>query len=364
MEAQGQIKPEYFSNFSNSVPKDAVIAFDGLERVIPSKQHSHNAAWVKLYKNMLINEGWNNIKTLKKDDTYKDVDVLIISLGIAYAGNINFFFGIDENVCWRFKRIQEFSGKIFVLNHDMPSIGSVIKPRLDNKSTSSKVSELKLDVLDLICDSVQRVDYISKKKNLIFGDSHCFSTYRPGYNVSRNDGLTLYGALKRGLRETIESRSGIDLEDVENLTLYMGNIDIRHHLCRLEEPISQVQKLVEDYVEQACKLPVKNLELVHVLPIENESRKLPKTGYYKGTPFYGSWEDRNRVHLLFNSILDRKALSENFKIFKWPASFKNTENELDFEFMERPKSVHLSPLSYYWDLDNNSMNSLHAQEDR
>ena len=165
-----QILEKYNINCSvepSNVDEDAVIAFDGLERVIPSKQHSHNAAWVKLYKNMLVNEGWNNIKTLKKDDTYEGVDVLIISLGIAYAGNINFFFGVDENVCWRFKRIQEFSGKIFVINHDMPSIGSVIKPRLDNKSTSSKVSELKLDVLDLICDSVQRIDYVSKKKNLI-----------------------------------------------------------------------------------------------------------------------------------------------------------------------------------------------------
>ena len=349
----------YFEDLN--IPKDARIAFDGLERVIPSRQHSHNAAWVHLYKNMLHNAGWKNTQILKKDDLYEGFDVLIVFLGIAYSGNINFFFGVDHNVCWRFKRIQDFSGKILVMNHEMPLIGSTIKPRLSNKSTSSKVSDLNLSSLDLICKQTVAFDYVKRENSLVFGDSHSFSTYSPGKNVCRNDGLTLYGALKRGLKETIEQRSGKSISEIESLTLYMGNIDIRHHLCRLEDPIEETQKLVKDYIDQACKLGVKELKLVHSLPIENESRKLPKSGYYKGTPFFGSWRERRNLHVLFNSLLDRYALIHGYEVFKWPECFLNFDNELDFEYMERPKSVHLSPLSYYWDLNKNCVNKFHER---
>ena len=46
--------------------------------------------------------------------------------------------------------------------------------------------------------------------------------------------------------------------------------------------------LVNQYIEYAEDLlleyPIKQITLVHVLPIENESRRVPKSGWFKGSP--------------------------------------------------------------------------------
>ena len=285
--------------------------------------------------------------------------MLILSLGVAYSGNINFFFGLDENVCWRFKRIQDFEGQIFVMNHDMPMIGETISKRIHNNSTSSKVSQLNPGILDNISAQVNRFDHVEKTNKLVFGDSHCFSAYRPGYMVCRNDGLTLYSSLKNGIKKTIEERSGIDIEEIDHLTFYMGNIDIRHHLMRQENPFDRCYSMVRELGYQLRGLEIDNIEIVQALPVECESRKLPKTGYYKGTPFYGSWEERSKLCNTFNMALDRISIEDNFNIFRWPACFLNDKKQLDFNYMERPKSVHLSPLSYRWDLNQNTVNEIH-----
>lgn len=348
----------FFTDYN--VPKNAKIAIDGLERVIPRTKHSHNAAWVRLYRNMLQSAGWEDVTILKKDDTYDDYDALIIYLGISYGGAINFFFGVDDNVCWRFKRIQDFDGPTFVLNHDMPLVGTTVGGRLHNKSTSIHVKDLKLELLDDICKNTRRIDYVEKTSSLCFGDSHCFSTYRPGQMVCRNDGMTLYGLLNAGLREQIEEKAGVEISSLDQLTFYAGNIDIRHHLMRQDNPYESCKNLAQALGSQLDSLPIKEIEIVQALPIENEARKLPKTGYYKGTPFYGTWEERNKLVDTFNSCLDRITIPDNgLEVFTWPRQFKNQNGELDFDFMERPKSVHLSPQSYRWDLENNQPNPLY-----
>ncbi len=354
------MKPSFFSTLN--LPKNAKIAIDGLERNIPARKHSHNAAWVRLYRNMIQSAGWEDVTILGNHDTYEGYDALIIYLGISYAGNINFFFGIDDNVVRRFSRIQDFDGPTFVLNHDMPLIGTTVGKRLENKSTSLKVGQLRLQDLDDICKKTQRVDYVEKTSKLCFGDSHCFSAYKPGYMVCRNDGLTLYGVLRDGLKNVIEEKSGFEVSEIKDLTLYMGNIDIRHHLMRQEDPYQKCWHMVKELGYQIKSLNIKNVEIVHALPIESETRKLPKSGYYKGTPFYGTREERTKLVNTFNATVDRICIENGWSVFRWPEKFLNESGELDFEYMERPKSVHLSPLSYRWDLFNNVANSLHNKK--
>ena len=354
------MNPEFFNSIN--LPKNAKIAIDGLERNIPARKHSHNAAWVRLYRNMIQSAGWEDVTVLGNHDTYEGYDALIIYLGISYSGTINFFFGIDDNVVRRFARIQDFEGPTFVLNHDMPMIGSTVKKRLDNKSTSLNVGQLRLEDLDRICENTQRVDHVEKTKNLCFGDSHCFSTYKPGYMVCRNDGLTLYGALRDGIKTTIEENSGSPVQEIKNLTFYMGNIDIRHHLMRQENPYEKCHHMVIELGHQLRALKIKNIELVQALPIENIERKLPKSGYYKGTPYYGTWEERSKLVNTFNRAVDRICIENDWSVFRWPEQFLNENMELDFEYMERPKSIHLSPLSYRWDLFNNVANPLYTQK--
>ena len=354
------MNPAFFNSLN--LPKNSKIAIDGLERNIPGRKHSHNAAWVRLYRNMIQSAGWTDVTILGNHDTYDGYDALIIYLGISYNGNINFFFGIDDNVVRRFARIQDFEGPTFVLNHDMPLIGATVRKRLENKSTSIHVGKLKLDKLDQICEETLRLDYVEKTQHLCFGDSHCFSAYKPGYMVCRNDGLTLFGALRDGLKTSIEEKSGLDISSLTHLTLYMGNIDIRHHLMRQDNPYEKCSNMVVELGRQLQDIGVSNVEIVEALPIESEERKLPKSGYYKGTPFYGSWAERNKLVDTFNATLNKICIENNWSVFRWPQEFLNEKNELDFEYMERPKSVHLSPLSYRWDLFNNVANSLHKEE--
>jgi len=114
----------------------------------------------------------------------------------------------------------------------------------------------------------------------------------------------------------------------------------------------------EKQIKQIKELGLKNVQLIEALPIENESRKLPKTGYYKGTPFAGTWEERTSIVDLFNNILNLICERNGWNLYKHPDVYKNEYGELKFEVMEKPKSVHLSREYYRWDFEKNVKNEL------
>ena len=65
---------------------------------------------------------------------------------------------------------------------------------------------------------------------------------------------------------------------------------------------------------------------------------------YKGQPFYGSWNERNSARKLFNEIIHDSGYG-----IKWTNYLMNSKGELDFAYMEKPKSIHLSREYYpYW----------------
>ena len=89
------------------------------------------------------------------------------------------------------------------------------------------------------------------------------------------------------------------------IEFYFGNIDIRHHLCRQDNPEQATKELVRKYVEQAraiANFHNATIRLYEPLPIENPSRKIPKTGWHKGAPFCGDWPSRNFVRKLFREL--------------------------------------------------------------
>ena len=93
---------------------------------------------------------------------------------------------------------------------------------------------------------------------------------------------------------------------------------------------------------------IESFSIYHPLPIENESRKIPKGGQYKGEPFYGSWEERNTIRQIFISTLDSLS-NERVKSKAWADYLLNDKGELDFQHMEANRSVHLSRAAYpYW----------------
>ena len=162
----------------------------------------------------------------------------------------------------------------------------------------------------------------------------------------------MFGALKRGLKSFIEPFG----PQIKKLTLYFGNIDIRHHLMRQPDPAAALFAMLDEYEKQIKALNMDYVELISALPIENESRKLPKTGFYKGTPFAGTWEERTALVTMFNMRLEEICHRNGWEFYSHPNVYKNEKGELDFEVMEKPQSVHLARLYYRWDLENDCPN--------
>ena len=170
--------------------------------------------------------------------------------------------------------------------------------------------------------------------------------YRPDWVVNSVPFKTLNGALKTGFEEFIEDAAPINT--FNKVELYFGNIDIRHHLCRVEgNHIDNAIELASRYIQAAEKLPIDDVSIYELLPIEDESRKLPKSGYYKGKPFWGTWEQRNSARIAFYETLKSKA--KRVKIIKWTDYLLNRDGQLDFKNMEMPHSIHLSRAAYpHW----------------
>ena len=240
--------------------------------------------------------------------------------------------------------------KMYSLHHDMPCVGTLIEKRLKTGSDLFKTLEVQIKDAKAICARIPRVDKITKTNSLCFGDSHSFSQYTPNYMTDRHDGLTLFGTLRRGIRSYVP-------ENIEALRIYLGNIDIRHHLMRQDNPSKSLKTMMEEYEQQLIDLEIDNIDVVQALPIENESRPLPKTGFYKDTPFFGTWAERTELVKEFNQLVEAMCDRNGWKTWKHPEVFLNSFGELTFDVMEKPKSVHIAREYYRWDLVNDEPNT-------
>jgi hypothetical protein len=179
------------------------------------------------------------------------------------------------------------------------------------------------------------------------GDSHAICMYRPEWMLNSVPFKTLHGALKMGLKSFLPT----DKVNFKKLEYYFGNIDIRHHLMRQSDPEAATRDLVKNYYD-ACKSITADLgceiQIYEPLPIENESRSIPKTGWYEGTPFYGSWDERDNIRNIFIDEATKQQ-GNGVTLFRWCDKLKNNKGELDFKYMEKPQSVHLSREFYpHW----------------
>lgn len=195
------------------------------------------------------------------------------------------------------------------------------------------------------------------RHRITMGDSHCHSAYKPDSIVLRKDGRTMHSIARKGLIQEI-SDAGLDPNRTDAITAYYGNIDVRHHLCRQENPLQAAKELLGRYEEMLLKTE-RHIELVKLLPIEDESRIIPKMGWYKGTQFYGSRAERMEVLKVMNDGLAEMSVKHGWDYFQWPAEWYEMDGLEFFQFMERPRSVHLAWKYYRWDLINDQPNPLH-----
>ena len=315
---------------------------------------SHRTGWARMWSACL------DSKLLYNSD-WSGEDTVYFEHGMEFKENskgVNVF--LKDPKSWdklaeKAKMIEEFSGELYSLDIDCPDYGARLKSRVREHSTQT-YKNLDFDKISEVCSKAKTIKQEDLQRNgIVFGDSHALSAWRPDAYLSRNDGQTLNGALNKGF-STWTERFSPKVKGLQFLRTYLGNIDIRHHLCRLAQTSSEQKQLTTDLVQRYVdelkswqqENEVPTIEVVASLPIENESRKLPKTGYFKGRPFWGTWQERNSVHHWFDEALSDACINNGFTFVEWPEHFCNEANELDFCFMEKPRSVHISPEHYMW----------------
>jgi len=172
-----------------------------------------------------------------------------------------------------------------------------------------------------------------ESRKAVIGDSHALSVWKPQHTLDFTAGRTLHGFLKRESVEHINNR-------FDEVTLYFGNIDLRFHLMRQENPQQATADLFNRYVEFAKQL--KKATLVELLPVEHESRKIPGTGLYKKQPFFGTREERMQVREIANEIINNSGL----EVIQWPSEWIDADGTKMLDILEMKQSVHLRPKHY------------------
>lgn len=273
-----------------------------------TSMNSHSAGMNKIVASLF------NADLLSHADNWAEYEQLIIFHGPNFKeGSYNVIGGITNEVLIRAKKLSQFKGIIKTLDGFQLNDFS-IKRKINLYNDFAIIEKIELPFM----------------RNMVIGDSHSLSVWpNENYGISRNDGKTLFGFLK------LEK----DLSVYNDIILYFGNIDVRFHLCRQPDPINATKELFYRYVEYAKKY---NCTLVELLPIEDESRKLPASGLYKGKPFYGTIEQRKEIREIANGIIRNSGLH----YLSWPSEYLDSKGNLRFEVMEPKQSVHLRPLYY------------------
>ena len=311
---------------------------------VSSNIHSHRAAQAAIYAEQLSAE-FGNVHLDRTGDIHPDsgsFDQVYTYHGNDWFGSLNLFGGMKNysNID-KLIRYSKLKAPVYSLWIDHPKYSEMLKPRLDG-DIHPDWHLVDWENLKKLEDTAITVREIETTNRVVAGDSHAICMYRPGWFVNSVPFKTLHGALKEGLQSFIEPHH-------TNAEFYFGNIDVRHHLNRLPNMEQRTRNLANRYHEQLTALDLTDVSVYELLPIENESRVLPKTGYYKGLPFYGSWEQRNETRLIFKDEMKNLCVKSRVNFIEWVDPLQNDRGELDFECMEKPKSVHLSRNSYpHW----------------
>jgi hypothetical protein len=315
---------------------------------------SHRAGWARYWANEMRHQGDDvqllTTQRMKELDELRRGDVAYLYHGMEFKGQLNLQSGLSDDILTRAKRIMDAHkrGVRFVsLDQFMPAYGDLLAERGLDPTSAEALNRLKGRSPFL------RTPTGTSATSAVIGDSHSLSMYTPGTAILREDGQTLHGALKAGLNAKVASldfEMGVEVGKLERLSFYYGNIDIRHHIFRQQDTKAAIKELVVAYSKQLLEVQDNfepgAIEIVMPLPIENECRQIPKSGWYKGAPFAGDWRNRDAIRSELRTQLQRMAKKCGFMVYDHPKHFTNQQGELTFDVMEQPRSVHIRPAEY------------------
>lgn len=327
---------------------------------IPKSVHSHKAAQAIIYADQLAASGVEVDVALSGRELprpIEDYEVVFIYHGNDWSGGLNLFGGLNDMATA--KQLALFSKTkakiVWSLGIEYPNYVELFTERFKGEDPDTLPGWDEVDWENLMrVEGIAKLCRIPRSRSshkVTIGDSHAISLYAGGGMVMNSIPYkTLHGALDIGLRNLLEQTS--TMWDTDDVGFYFGNIDVRHHLARRSEQATV--DLVRRYVDQAKELADDipwGIKLYEPLPIENPSRQVPKSGWYKGTPFYGTWAERDHLRRLFVEELQVQCEKTGGRVrpVNWTDYLRNSTGELDFKHMEKPRSVHLSRASYpYW----------------
>ena len=299
-------------------------AIVGMLNNIGSSQSHHGGGYYHVMTSILKSEHIIGDLDVNPDpSTWNEYERLYILEGVNYQENVfNFIGGPQPEHRAKLEAMANYKGLAIAVN--VPIDLNVFNKRFN---------------IDHQFTAINCIDFAKLHggvtRKLVRGDSHSLSVWRPGFGLDRTDGKTLHGFLKDADSLVEEWNSKYD-----EVVLYFGNIDLRFHLMRQENPKAAVGELFRRYVEFAKKL--NNATLVNLLPVEHESRKLPGTGLYLKQPYFGTRQERADLRDTANRILNNSGL----KTLQWPDKWVDEDGMKMFEYMEAKQSVHLKPKYY------------------
>ena len=294
---------------------------------IPKNPKSHTRGWSELWSEQL----GASINHKCTPDILR-ADTVYIDHGANFGGTLNLFGGATKEVFDRINIVMACKN-VVSLDWNMPEYGEMLRKRIRNATTYKGIDD---DWCDKVTKRISKIKSLKqedlKTNSVIYGDSHTIAFSGKGDKVFRTDGKTLYGTLKKGF----------DLEgEYDKITLCLGSIDIRHHILRHHN--FSLKYTLKEYVRQGNQLG-DDVWFCAPVPVEFEGRRIPKSGYFKKEPFYGSWEDRHDLTNKFIEILHEEAKGKVIMPPKeWytmdPEKYANT-------YMEHGSSFHIAPPYY------------------
>lgn len=288
---------------------------------VPTRLNSHNAGWTLCLASIIKQRFGYEPTIMDEKSNFEDFKFIVINNGVNYKENVwNFFGGVSESTLIKLDKLKSYMGSLVSFNEPI-NFNTLL-----NRKEIDSVPDKEVTVLNTW----------DMPNSLTIGDSHSLSIYDSG-GLKRIDGKTLHGFLK-------DPFLYMPRKQYSSVTFYFGNIDIRFHVCRFGSMSDNVIELANKYTSFANNYSKKYgciVNLQGLLPIEDESRKIPGTGMYKGKPYYGTQTMRDDARILFNSKLE-----EHSKFMRFYYLDPWLKSPLSFDDMEARQSVHVRPSSY------------------
>lgn len=313
---------------------------------IPKSDKSHVRGWAMIWAQRL------NADIADKDSDITSYDKIFIEHGVNFSGALNLFGGFNDDCfdrCSQLIKAKKLGREIIFLDYTSLycNYETQLRKRVGNSTSSEWLDEDFISELEQVFDSSKTWKMNSiKLHQTIVGDSHSAAFSLPQQRVLRINGQTLFGALKNGLVDFIRNNvSEIYPLGIKELDICLGSIDIRHHVIRNHINAKQfARKYAEEVIKTQDHFEIP-INVCAPVPIEHEGRKLPKTGQFGGTNFYGSRQERLDFTKTFIDTLD--GYCSDFDCVIPPEIWYNMKGE-DYanQIMEMNSSVHIAPRNY------------------